>query len=119
MSLRSRATTERFRPIRGRSRCGGGRHDGAAHHTRPHGTAGIRGSAGGVRNGLRTARDRSGTVPHVNTEGAIPLLKHIRMRGEDKNLLEKGFTLIELLVVIVILGILAAVVVFAVNGITD
>jgi general secretion pathway protein G len=32
---------------------------------------------------------------------------------------QRGFTLIELLVVIVILGILAAVVVFAVNGITD
>jgi general secretion pathway protein G len=32
---------------------------------------------------------------------------------------EKGFTLIELLVVIVILGILAAVVVFAVSGLTD
>jgi prepilin-type N-terminal cleavage/methylation domain-containing protein len=32
---------------------------------------------------------------------------------------ESGFTLIELLIVIVILGILAAVVVFAVSGITD
>jgi general secretion pathway protein G len=32
---------------------------------------------------------------------------------------EKGFTLVELLVVIVILGILAAIVVFSVRGITD
>jgi prepilin-type N-terminal cleavage/methylation domain-containing protein len=41
------------------------------------------------------------------------------MNFEDKNLAEKGFTLVELLVVIIILGILAAVVVFAVGGITD
>ena len=32
---------------------------------------------------------------------------------------ESGFTLIELLIVIVILGVLAGIVVFAVNGITD
>jgi prepilin-type N-terminal cleavage/methylation domain-containing protein len=37
----------------------------------------------------------------------------------DKNIIERGFTLIELLVVIAILGILAAVVVFSVGGITD
>ena len=36
-----------------------------------------------------------------------------RMKNDD------GFTLIELLIVIVILGILAAVVVFAVSGVTD
>lgn len=38
---------------------------------------------------------------------------------DKKNLIEQGFTLIELLVVIAILGILAAVVVFSVNGIVD
>jgi prepilin-type N-terminal cleavage/methylation domain-containing protein len=42
-----------------------------------------------------------------------------RSNFRNKNLIEKGFTLVELLVVIVILGILAAVVVFAVSGITD
>ena len=49
------------------------------------------------------------------------MLKHIKNAPdwEEKSLGAKGFTLIELLVVIVILGILAAVVVFAVNGITD
>jgi general secretion pathway protein G len=40
-----------------------------------------------------------------------------RIREARKN--ESGFTLIELLIVIVILGVLAAVVVFAVGGITD
>src|SRR3978361_995184 len=43
------------------------------------------------------------------------MLRRIRQARRD----ESGFTLIELLIVIVILGILAAIVVFAVNGIQN
>jgi general secretion pathway protein G len=43
------------------------------------------------------------------------LLERARKARED----ESGFTLIELLIVIVILGILAGIVVFSVQGVTD
>ncbi|MDQ1744780.1 MAG: ral secretion pathway protein [Pseudonocardiales bacterium] len=43
------------------------------------------------------------------------MLEQLRKAREE----ESGFTLIELLIVIVILGVLAGIVVFAVNGITD
>jgi prepilin-type N-terminal cleavage/methylation domain-containing protein len=43
------------------------------------------------------------------------MLQRIRKAKRE----ESGFTLIELLIVITILGVLAAIVVFAVNGITD
>ena len=49
------------------------------------------------------------------------MLKHLQSSEswDQKSIGAKGFTLIELLVVIVILGVLAAVVVFSINGITD
>jgi general secretion pathway protein G len=43
------------------------------------------------------------------------MIKRFTQMRED----ERGFTLIELLIVIVILGILAAIVIFSVGGITD
>ena len=39
--------------------------------------------------------------------------------GKQPGLIESGFTLIELLIVIVVLGILAAVVIFALSGVTS
>ena len=41
-----------------------------------------------------------------------------RADGKQPGLLDSGFTLIELLIVIVVLGILAAVVIFALSGVT-
>ena len=49
------------------------------------------------------------------------MLKHLKSSEDwsQKSIGAKGFTLIELLVVIVILGVLGAVVVFSVRGVTN